>query len=293
MQMRFLRNLFVAILFLVLTVSTLVFAVSFSVVSSASASLFMTVVQEAGGTEDLTRKLAEYAAPHFTDDPELQATIIETAQKVVKPEVVRAIVGQALDGVKRVLLSGGTETSATVDLRPLKADVLVEARKVFPEYLDEIERALESVPDKPSVSGLLPFGEPLQGIAGPYRIAANLPLVSAAVALSCVGLMVLILGWRSGGLRLGGSCVLIAGALVLAATFVLSGPLVKNLLEGFPVKLAEGELPIQVNPRALAGAAVDFIIGRARLVSGGCMATGLALALIPRRKEAAPPATPA
>lgn len=289
--MRFMRNLFMTLLWVVLAVSAVVFAVSYSLLSAASPSLIMTVVQEAGGTEKIVKQVAEYAAPHFTDDPKLQEAIIETAQKIVRPEVVRDLVSDAMAGAKRFIESGGTDTSATLDLRPLKANILAEAKKSLPEYLDYIEEALESMPDRPELSRLLPLpdAESMGEIVRPYRLAANLPLVSAIVAATCVGLMAIILGWR-GGIKLGGSCLLAVGVLVLIVTFVAKGSLLPRLLESIPTTMYKGELPVQVNPRALASAALGFVIGRAMLVGGLSLALGSASALIPKRKAAAPAA---
>ena len=283
--MRFLRNLFLAVLCVVLTASAILFAATYTVLSVAGPSLFMALIDSAGGTEKVVSQALEYSVPYFSEDPEFRDALAKSAQAAIKPEIVRDLVGDAISGIKRFFASNGQDTAILLDLRPLKANLLKEFKKNLPSAVDFVEQGMEAIPDRPNLAGpgIL---DSLRNAVRPVRIFSNLPAAAAATALACLALMLLILGWRTGGLRLAGSCLLSGGIIVLAAvTFASSGPIDKNILRLLPAA-APDFFPIAVEPRALAGAAISFVLNRLRMVSAGCLAVGVAFILIPRRKAA-------
>jgi hypothetical protein len=285
--MRFLRNLFLALLCVPLTASAVLFTATYSLLSCASPSLVMTMLDRAGGTETLVKQAFEFAAEGAPIDDEQKAILANALEAAVTTQVVRDITTDVVSGLKRFLSSGGQDTAITLDLRPMKTAFIGELRKSAPAYLvDELETALENIPDKPNLSQLVPI-EGLRGAVEPYRIFTNLPLIAGVVAGVCALLMCLILGWRSGGLRLAGACLLVGGLAVLIATSASPGFIDKSLLGNLPVRVPD--IPIKIELRAIAKAGVDYILTRARLVSGACAALGGIFVLIPRRKAIAFP----
>ncbi len=274
-SMRFLKGLFLALLCVVLTVSAVAFSLCFSVVSSASPSLVMTLVDEAGGTNKVVGDLLESLVPEMPGDEEFRAEVIRAAKAAIPPEVLRDLTGQAIDGLKRVLESGGADATVLLDLRSMKAAFLNEIKKNYPEAIDEAETAMEEIPDKADIAKMLPLEE-MKQVSGPYRLFANLPMVSALVAAACLLPMGFTAGWMP-ALRIAGWCLLIGGIAVLAVTFAGSDWIARQIAS---LDLGPGsEMPFGINIGQLMKSATTFIFTRTRLVSGLCAGVGAALAL--------------
>ena len=289
--MRFLKGLLLVLVAVMLVASTAVFAVSYSAVSSASPSLAMALVDTAGGAEKVIDDVLETLIPDMPGDEGLRDAIIKSAVAALPPKVMRDLTAQAISGFRQFMGSGGTATSIIVDLRDLKSAFLNELAENYPAALDEIEIALEDLPDKANLAGILPIGK-LDDIAKPYRLATNLPAISAVVAGACLAILAIVAGPLP-GLRIAGWCLLVGGVAVLASTFVGAGVVEKQLARVVPH--LDAKIPLQVDPVALVDAVSDFLFLRLRLVSGLCAATGAAAALfvpliIKRRTQGQPTA---
>ena len=289
--MRFLKGLLLVLVAVMLVASTAVFAVSYSAVSSASPSLAMALVDTAGGAEKVIDDVLEALIPEMPGDEDLRDAIIKSAVAALPPKVMRDLTAQAISGFRQFMGSGGTATSIIVDLRDLKSAFMNELAKNYPAALDEIEIALEDLPDKANLAGILPIGK-LDDVAKPYRLATNLPAISAVVAGACLAILAIVAGPLP-GLRIAGWCLLVGGVAVLASTFVGAGVVEKQLARVVPH--LDAKIPLQVDPVALVDAVSDFLFLRLRLVSGLCAATGAAAALfvpliIKRRTQGQPTA---
>lgn len=273
--MRFLKGVLLVLMSVVLAASTAVFALSWSAVSSAGPSLAMALVDKAGGTEEVVSGVLETLIPEMPGDEELRGEIIKAAVAAIPPKAVRELSAQAISGFRRFMDSGGTNVSILVDLRDIKSAFMNELAKNYGGSLDEIETALEDLPDKADLAGILPIGN-LEAVTRPYRIVTNLPLVSAAVAGACLAVLALIAG-PVPGLRIAGWCLLIGGLAVLTLTFAGEDQIQTRLARLIP-DLNSG-IPLPIDPIALVYGVSDFLFLRLRLVSGLCAATGAAAAL--------------
>ena len=273
--MRLLKGVLLVLMSVVLAASTAVFALSCSAVSSAGPSLAMALVDKAGGAEKVVSGVLETLIPEMPGDEELRDEIIKAAVAAIPPKAVRELSAQAISGFRRFMDSGGTNVSILVDLRDIKSAFMNELAKNYGGSLDEIETALEDLPDKADLAGILPIGN-LEAVTRPYRIVTNLPLVSAAVAGACLAVLALIAG-PVPGLRIAGWCLLIGGLAVLALTFAGEDQIQTRLARLIP-DLNSG-IPLPIDPIALVYGVSDFLFLRLRLVSGLCAATGAAAAL--------------
>lgn len=273
--MRLLKGVLLVLMSVVLAASTAVFALSCSAVSSAGPSLAMALVDKAGGAEKVVSGVLETLIPEMPGDEELRDEIIKAAVAAIPPKAVRELSAQAISGFRRFMDSGGTNVSILVDLRDIKSAFMNELAKNYGGSLDEIETALEDLPDKADLAGILPIGN-LEAVTRPYRIVTNLPLVSAAVAGACLAVLALIAG-PVPGLRIAGWCLLIGGLAVLALTFAGEDQIQTRLARLIPD--LNSEIPLPIDPIALVYGVSDFLFLRLRLVSGLCAATGAAAAL--------------
>lgn len=286
--MRFLKNLFVAILCPLLVLSAVVFVLSCSAVSLVGSSLVMSVLDAAGGSEALISEVLDANLPNMPIPDDARELLREGVQAALTPGVVRDILADGISGLKNVLQTGNAKVPIWLDLTPIKASFRSTAVKGLPASVspEDVEAALARLPDKVDMATIVPL-EPLAGIQRPYKIFTSVPLYAAGAAAALFLLIGLTLGWRPGAFRTAGICIAIGSLVVLVAIFAGSG-FIEKLLQDLPA-LAR-DLPIEIHPRALAGAAVDFVLSRLRLVSACCAALGFGLAfapaLAPKRKHA-------
>ena len=282
--MRFLKSLLLVISTIAFAVSAAVLVLSYSAISSVNPSLVMDLSETAGGANELIDTALQRLID--VDDDELREKVIAAAKAALPEETVRALTAQVISNLRKYLDSGGTQQTLLIDLHDVKAAFMDEIRKTYNGPLDEVEEAMEKIPDRANLAQFM-SGQDVREISRPYKVVSNLPATSATVAVASILVICLLMG-AVPGLRAAGWTLVILSAVILIGSFTGT-----TLVEGILVDAVSGpmfDFAMPVEPAALVGRVSAFLFGRLRIVSGIAAALGAGLVLIPSimKRRAAP-----
>ncbi|MGE5578744.1 MAG: hypothetical protein ACM3WU_01770 [Bacillota bacterium] len=275
--MGFLKGVLLTVSAIIFFVAVTTLGLSYSLLSSASPSSVLQLAEEFGGTDVVVGDILEIIVDPMPEDFARREKIIEAVKATLSTEKVSDLVDQAISSIRAYIGSAGQD-SVTIDLRGLKASFLNHLRASYDGSIEDIELDLQEMPDRADVSRFISM-EDAKELAGPYRIFANLPLISAGVAVACV-LLLLNCGGVGPGLRLAGLLALMASALLLGGS-----PTAKARVTGLIPDALSGPtlpVPIPVDPPALLIAATGLVLARVRLSAAVLAIIGAAMATAPR-----------
>ena len=273
--MRFVKSLLLVISMLAFAASTTVLVVSYSAISSVNPSLVMDLAETAGGADELIDTALQRLVE--VDDEELRDKVIAAAKAALPEETIRELMAQAIAGARSYLDSGGADQPLLIDLREVKAAFMEEISKTYNGSLDEVEMAMENIPDRANIGQVL-SGQDIREISRPYRVVSNLPATSATVAVASILLMCIAVGPLP-ALRMAGWTLAVVCAGILVTTFA-GATFVEGKLSDI-VASPTLDFPMPVEPAALMERVSGFLFTRIRIVSGIAGALAAALIIVP------------